>query len=165
MNKLILTAVFYISIVLESTLFAFLPIFGLVPNTTMILIICYALYYEEKNGAIIGFTAGLIKDMIVGSVMGISALTFMIIGYFVGYYNRKVFAENPTTPFVLAIISTIFHESLYFLVVFLMGYPIHFGMAVSKIYVYQTIYNALLAIPLYFIFNRVIQSKFLRKIY
>ncbi len=165
MRRLFLGSLFFFSMIIESTFLSYLPFPSLVPNTTMILVICFALYYEEKNGAIIGFTAGLIKDMIVGRVVGISALTFMLIGFLVGYYNRKVFVENATTPFVLTAASTILHESIAFVAVFLMGYPIHVTMALNRIYLYQTIYNALVAVPIYFIMNQILHSHFLKKSY
>lgn len=160
-----LGSLFFCSILLESTLLPFFPIPGMAPNITMILVICYALYYEEKNGAVIGFTAGFFKDMVVGRVVGISALTFMIIGFLVGYYNRKVFVENATTPFVLTVASTILHESMTILAVFLMGYPIQIAMTLNRVYIYQTIYNALVAVPIYFIVNQLLYSHFLRKSY
>ncbi|RQD70624.1 MAG: rod shape-determining protein MreD [Tindallia sp. MSAO_Bac2] len=165
MRRIFLGSFFFLSIIIESTFFSYLPFPGFVPNTTLILTICFALYYEEKNGAIIGFTAGLIKDMIIGRVVGISALTFMIVGFLVGYYNRKVFAENITTPLVLTVASTLFHESVALLTVFLMGYPTHPGTSLSRIFLYQTAYNALISVPIYLVINQVLHSRFLKKSY
>ncbi|SDY86318.1 rod shape-determining protein MreD [Tindallia californiensis] len=165
MRKIFLSLFFFSSIVLESTFFSYIQILGVVPNITMILVICFALYYEEKNGAIIGFSAGIIKDIIIGRLVGISALTFMAIGFLVGYYNRKVFAENITTPFVLTVLCTLLHESIMLMVLFLGGHPMQFGMIINRVYLYQTLLNALVAIPIYVMISQVLNSHFLRKSY
>lgn len=165
MQKIIIALTIVISIVLESAFFPFISLAGIVPNLTLILVICLALRQDNDKGALIGFAAGLTKDIVVGRIIGVSGITFMIIGYFIGKYNHKIFPDHLTTPLILTMFGTLFHESVYLLFVFFLGYQIDLFLAVSQVWVVQLIYNFLMVFPVYAAVNQLYRWHFMKKQY
>lgn len=165
MQKFIIALTIVISIVLESAFFPFITLAGVVPNLTMILVICLALRQDNDKGALIGFAAGLTKDIVVGRMIGVSGITFMLIGYFIGKYNHKIFPDHLTTPLILTMIGTLFHESVYLMFVFFMGHEIDLFLAVSQIWVVQAIYNFLMVFPIYTGVSKLYRWRVMKKQY
>jgi rod shape-determining protein MreD len=156
MQKLIILLTVFISILLESALFRFFAVRGVVPNLTLILILCYALYYEEDKTAFIGLLAGLTKDITVGRIVGISAISFMLIGYLTAHYNQKIFAEHVTTPVILTVAATLFHETIYLFFIFFLGYQVHLMYTIPQVWAVQAVYNAVMTVPVYFAMRRLL---------
>ena len=165
MQKFIIALTIVISIVLESAFFPFISLAGVVPNLTMILVICLALRQDNDKGALIGFAAGLTKDIVVGRMIGVSGITFMLIGYFIGKYNHKIFPDHLTTPLILTLLGTLFHEGVYLLFVFFMGYQIDLLLAVSQVWIVQVIYNFLMVLPVYVGINKLYHWHVMKKQY
>ena len=165
MQKFVIAVTVFISIVLESAFFPFLSMNGVVPNITMILVICYALYQEEDQAAVIGLLAGLVKDIAVGRIIGVSAITFMMLGYFTSHYKHKIFAEHATTPLIITIFGTFFHESCYLLFVFFLGYQVNLIYAVQQVWILQALYNFLMVMPVYFALRKVLNWHVMKKQY
>lgn len=165
MQKAVIAFTVFLSILLESAVFRFLPISGVVPNITMILVICFALHKEADEAAFIGLLAGLIKDITVGRIIGISAITFMILAFLTGHYNHKIFAEHITTPVVITMAGTLFHESLYLLFVFFLGYQVDLLHAAQQVWIVQLLYNLLVVIPVYAAVRRLLKWPVMKKQY
>lgn len=165
MQKIILVLTIIFSIVMESAFFPFISIAGVVPNITMILVICLALRQNDEKAALIGLAAGLTKDIVVGRIIGLSGITFMLIGYFIEKYNHKIFPDHLTTPIILTIIGTLFHEASYLLFVFLLGYQVDLLLAVSQIWIIQVIYNFLMVFPVYIGVQQLYQLQVMKKQY
>lgn len=165
MQKIILALTIVFSIVIESALFPFISIAGVVPNVTMILVISLALRQNDEKAAVIGFAAGLTKDIVVGRIIGISGITFMLIGYFIGRYNHKIFPDHLTTPIILTILGTLFHEAIYLLFVFFLGYQIDLFVAVSQVWIIQAIYNFLMVFPVYAAVRQLYHWRVMKKQY
>ncbi len=109
MHTLIIVLTFFISIVLESSFFPYVAIAGIVPNISLILLICYALRNNVEKIVIIGLLAGLVKDVAVGRIIGVSGITFVLMGFFISKYTNKIFPDHLTTPIILTIVGTLFH--------------------------------------------------------
>jgi len=165
MQKIILVLTIVFTIVIESAFFPFISIAGVVPNITMILVICLALRQNDEKAALIGLAAGLTKDIVVGRIIGLSGITFMLIGYFIGKYNHKIFPDHLTTPIILTILGTFFHEGAYLLFVFLLGYQIDLLLAVSQIWIIQVIYNFIMVFPVYIGVRQLYQWQVMKKQY
>jgi len=165
MQKLVIALTVFLSILLESVVFRFFAISGVVPNITMILVICYALHHEDEKAAMIGLLAGLAKDVTVGRIIGISAITFMILGYITGHYNHKIFAEHVTTPVVITMVGTFFHESIYLLFVFFLGYQVDILYAAQQVWLVQLLYNLIMVIPVYAAVRKLLQRPVMKKRY
>jgi rod shape-determining protein MreD len=72
-------------VVLQTTLFsAGLRMFGVVPDLGLVLTVAVAFYLGPERGAVFGFLTGLAVDMFLSTPLGLSALSFALVGYGVG---------------------------------------------------------------------------------
>lgn len=112
---------FFVSVILQSTLFHFLKIGGVKPDLLLIIVILSAVMNGKKTGAGLGFAYGLMEDLIAGRYIGLQALTKMLTGYLIGLLERKIFSDNVLVPVVVGGLGTLIHSLLVFVSLFLVG--------------------------------------------
>jgi rod shape-determining protein MreD len=70
------------AVVLQTTLFSSgLRVFDVTPDLLLVLTIACAYYMGPERGAAFGFIAGLAIDLFLSTPMGLSALSFALVGY------------------------------------------------------------------------------------
>ena len=68
MRRILITAlILIVNIVFQSSVLPFFEIRGIIPNTSLIIIMSFALLRGSYEGALIGFFAGLLQDTFFGS--------------------------------------------------------------------------------------------------
>ncbi|MGI6143142.1 MAG: rod shape-determining protein MreD [bacterium] len=133
-------------LVLQSTFLASFAPFGLIPDLVLIMVVCLALIRGSWEGAVWGFVAGLGLDMISSGFLGFHALTKMVVGFFFGLVEEKVFKDNLLLPAVALFAATLAHELLFLaLAVFYRQMEVDFFSALRGIILPLSLYNALLA--------------------
>ncbi len=96
------------NLVLLSTLFQHLRIFHIIPNTTMALVVSYALLRGSAGGGRLGFCAGLMQDLLFGPSIGFYALLYLLCGLFCGRRSRDFYRENYLLPVLFTALCTLF---------------------------------------------------------
>jgi len=130
-----------LSIILQSTVFNFIQVAGVKPDLVLVLVIVYSLVKGPKEGAIVGFVAGLMVDLALGSFIGLSALTKMTVGYLVGLGEGLIYKENLIIPIMAVFTASLFHEFLLYLLHSSLGFQGAFGVVFLKGMIPLVIYN------------------------
>lgn len=112
MRILILALLSLLGLILQTTIFAHLRFFGVIPDLVLILTVCFSLLRGAKEGAIVGFFSGLLEDMFTGQALGINAASKMVIAYLIGLTEEKVYKENPWVAVAALLIATILNNLL-----------------------------------------------------
>jgi rod shape-determining protein MreD len=137
-----------INFVFQATLFPMLSIMEVTPDTALIFIISYAILRGDIEGAIFGFCAGLVQDILGGVVIGFFALLGFLTGYFCGKPFRDFFKDNYFLPFfVVIVVSFIYQFAVY--VGSVMFVNADFLYYFRTIIFPKTVYTASLSVPLY----------------
>ncbi|SCG83735.1 rod shape-determining protein MreD [Proteiniborus sp. DW1] len=148
-----------LNFILESTILQHVSILGVVPNTSLIIIVCISILSGKKTGSILGLILGFLQDMLFYDVIGVHALIYFIIGYVIGLTEKKVFKENLFLPFVFTAISTFaFHLTCYVFMYFL-SMNIDLILFIKNVVVLEVIYNSLLSIFFYKQFLRLFRPR------
>lgn len=72
-------------VVLQTTIFsAGLRVFGVMPDLGLVLTVAVAYYVGAERGAAFGFLTGLAVDLFLSTPLGLSALSFALVGYGIG---------------------------------------------------------------------------------
>lgn len=159
---LFVLVIIFINFILQNTLLANAGFFGISPNTAIIIIVAFGVMRQEYEGAVIGFTIGLLNDILFGSVVGLNALLFMLIGFLSGKPFKEFYLENYILPFLLVGVFTILYNFLYYVINFLFRARLDFGVYFLRIILPETIINIIITVPIYiilFLINAKIEQK------
>ena len=99
---------------LQSSLLPYISIFGVVPNTSIILILCIALFKGKAYGAIFGLFIGLLQDVVFSPIIGINAFIYFFLGYFLGTIENRLIRENMFIPILFSVLGVIYYNFSYY---------------------------------------------------
>ncbi|MGO1368017.1 MAG: rod shape-determining protein MreD [Senegalia sp. (in: firmicutes)] len=140
---------FILSFVLQSTLYQYISIFDVIPNTNLILIILLSLFTNKKVGGTLGLIVGLLQDLLFGKAIGIHALIYFLIGYFIGATNTNFSKENFIIPFLYTFTFTFVANIMFFFLYYFSAVNITFIEMIEDIAFIESIYNSILSIFIY----------------
>ena len=162
MRILATSLMIFISFILQSTVFGYVEFFGIRPNTTLIIVVSVALLRSDVEGAVTGFFAGLLQDIVFGWAIGLNALLYMCIGAVCGKPFKDFYRENYLLPIFLAAGATAFYEFGIFIATFLFRGRLDMLYYIQRIILPSLSYNAFLAFPVYRIIyslNKFLENK------
>lgn len=157
----ILTLITIINLIFQSTMFNYVNVISILPNTMLVLVLSYGILRSDFDSMLFGFFNGLMFDIFFGRVIGFYAL----LGLITGYLSAKPFKEfNPTNflpPLVVISVGSICYESAVYFFSFLFRGKTHFIFYLINIILPEILLNliiALLIYPLFFFINRRLET-------
>jgi rod shape-determining protein MreD len=130
-----------------------LPILGIGPDLAVLVVAGFAMGERPRVAATAGFSVGLLRDLLLTTPRGLSALSYAVVGYLV--------AQLPVPRGVGQVVGvfagcTLLSQALYGLgAVFLSG-PVD-ASPVPRMLLITTVYNVLLSPLLLPLLNRVVK--------
>ena len=137
------------SVVLQVALAPHLAVFGVVPNLPLLLVITLAFVEGPSAGALLGFAAGLMLDLLGGAPIGAWALVLTVTGYTTGMLQENLFAEGWLAPVTVAIIAALIADAVYLVVLTVLGSGPAFWESLLTVVLPRTLYNAVLVLLAY----------------
>lgn len=154
MNKFKTFIIAFISFILQISVFSKIDIFGANINIIIAFIICLSLTLGSKSGAYTGLIIGLFEDLMFSNIIGVRALSYFLIGYFVGDKKFR-FSKDTNTGLILTFACTIIN----FAFVSLITYIFKTNLVVIKNYLFiPLLVEALLNTLIYFIYHFIIKK-------
>ncbi|TCS91137.1 rod shape-determining protein MreD [Keratinibaculum paraultunense] len=141
--------------ILQSTVLPHINIFGVTPNTALIIIVVIGLLRGRIFGSTVGLIIGLLHDVIFCPVIGVNGFIYFFVGYFVGMTENKLAKDNLLIPFLATAISTIVYHGLYYIFMFFLGYNIDFSVFFKNVVILETLYNSLISMLIYKWFSNI----------
>jgi len=133
-------------------------IFGITPNSAIIITVSFAILKQEDHGATIGFFAGLLHDVFFGTVLGLNALVYMYIGFLSGKPFKEFNTENYLLPMLLVGLATFFYNFAHYVFYFLFRARLNLLYYSWSIMLPSVLYNVVLTFPIY-IFIYILNQK------
>ncbi|MSU02862.1 rod shape-determining protein MreD [Tissierella pigra] len=155
MIVLTLSLITLLNLFLQSSILPYLSIFGVVPNTALLIIISIGLYKGRIYGGIMGLIIGIIQDILFSPVLGINSFIYFFIGYVVGLTQNKLSKDNILIPILFSILGTVFYNFAYYVFMFFLSHDIPFLYFLKDVLTIEIIYNIVLCIPIYKIFSKI----------
>lgn len=147
--------IFFISFILQITVFDYLEVFNVKPNIILILIVCYALSKGSLTGAIIGLITGIFADLVSGKIFGLFTICNFYTGIIGGLLYKRFFRDNIIVIITTAFVFTVFYDFLFYFMKYFIWTESGFGFAMKEIILREAIYNAIIVIPVRFIIFRI----------
>lgn len=150
MHYVILGAILFLCLTLEATLFDELTFYGVKPDLLLVLVIIYAFFRGSVRGAKLGFVFGIAEDLLMGRFVGLNAASKMLIGYLIGWGERRFYKDNLLVPIIIVFGGTIVSHFLYlafFTVVSGKGQMLAFKQFTLPLALYNTVMGLLIYKP------------------
>lgn len=108
-------------------------------------------------GAVTGFAAGILLDLMIGREVGASALPLIALGYFVGRYRELRDPAHGLTPVAVVAASTAIYLVAVAAVAFMLGLDASISLLVVRDLILTVFLNSLLALPLFWLIGRTLR--------
>lgn len=125
---------------------------AIIPNLLVIFIVITSLYNDQVKSMCTSMFMGVLLDIMVGSIISMSALVFLVVSYLISKYRLKIYRDNRVivSGFVF-ITSIIYNITGYILTAIRYNIGPVFEFVVIGLLITPLI-NSLIT---YFIFNKV----------
>lgn len=147
---------------IQPTVIQMLSVLDVSANLVLVFVCAVGFFCGMKHGIICGFIFGFIYDILVGGMIGVSAMIFLYIGFFAGLLSEKYFSM-PRLIIVTAYAAaaTVLYEFLYLLVYIMLYGGAGIAQSFARVILPETVLNAAVCIPLFFAVRG--SSKLIRK--
>ncbi|MDA3839309.1 MAG: rod shape-determining protein MreD [Candidatus Delongbacteria bacterium] len=83
------TALIILLIIIQVKFSHLYSIFGIKPDILLVFLIRQSIKYPSPTRSLIrGFSAGILVDLLIGDVIGVSSLTYSVVSFATSYYKR-----------------------------------------------------------------------------
>ncbi|MCU1454861.1 MAG: rod shape-determining protein MreD [Acidimicrobiales bacterium] len=145
MTQARVAACIVIALVLQVCLFSRLPIAGARADVPLLLGIAAGFVAGADKGAAVGFASGVAFDLLLPTPLGLSALTYTVVGYAAGALGGSVIRAAWWIPVVTAATASAAGVVLYALVGEVLGQATLSGVSLTAIVAVVAAVNAVLA--------------------
>ena len=153
MNKFKTLLILLISFILQTTIFSKIDIFGANINIMLAAIVAIAQILGPRIGGYGAMIIGLVEDFLFTSFIGVRALSYFIIGSFVGS-GRLSLAKNKPTGLMLTFLASIFNFFLVNLIYYLFTSKTSFTNYLPIALLVESAINALI----YLIYTNIVKK-------
>ena len=149
MKRVIGLIAIIICFLLQSTLFHYIAFAGIVPNLMIIITSILGFMEGRTDGMLAGFLCGLLTDIFYGSVLGMNALIFLLIGYANGALNRVFYPDDIKFPLIYIAASDTACLIMTYLSGFLLRARFNIGYYFIHLMVPELIYTIVVSLIIY----------------
>lgn len=132
------------AVLLQTTVFDQLKIAGVAPDLILALVIVFALLEGPSAGAMLGFCGGFLRDLLLSGPLGLTGLSFLIIGYLVGSLRPYIGSNNVAVPAIGVFLGSTAGTGLYQLLLVLFGQPTPALLRAISVTFLSALYNTIL---------------------
>jgi rod shape-determining protein MreD len=148
------------ALALQSTLVAQVTLLGVIPQLVLIVVVSLAFTDGPRVGVVTAFAGGLLQDLLLPqSIVGLTALVYVLIAYGVGSFRDYSSTESVWAPVFAVALSSLLAEASYALLAVILGQPWVSFVFTTKVIGLVVLYNTLLT-PLLFPLIRRVADRF-----
>ncbi|MGN6170327.1 MAG: rod shape-determining protein MreD [Solirubrobacteraceae bacterium] len=152
--RLVLLA--FAAVVIQEAAISQITLFGVSADVMPLVVMSVGLLCGSMTGAVMGFGAGLLVDLVLVQTLGITSLLYLLIGYWSGRVRELRDPSHGLVPVVGGAAATAVAQVGMAMLQFLLGVnaPVS-GLLVQQIFV-TILINTLISLPVYAIVRRTI---------
>ncbi|MCL6105765.1 MAG: rod shape-determining protein MreD [Actinobacteria bacterium] len=137
------------AVILQTTMAPYLMVLGTKPDVTLVVVVCLALMRGPIWGAVTGFATGILIDVALVQMMGISSFLLTLGGYFSGSFSERIDPESWMPPVLAVFAVTLVLQALNAVIMFLLGVEASVWFIILRIILPSAVLNALIAAPVF----------------
>ncbi len=156
MVRVIVTSIeILLCFLLQTSLFSFMRISGVVPNCLLILVVTVAYTRGQIPALVTAFFSGLMLDLLFSNTVGFCAVLYMLIAYLAGYANRIYYKRDYLVPGGMIIAGEFVYSFLYYIIFFLLRGKLAFDTYLIFTILPRVLYTVLVTLVLYPLFHGI----------
>ena len=130
------------------------PVFGVSADLSPLLVAFVGLLCGSTVGAATGFAVGLLVDLALVQTLGVTSLTFTVVGYWSGRLRELRDPQAALTPLLVGAAASAARVVGYSLVQFLLGVDAPVSLELLRQIVLGVVVNTIVALPVWAIVRR-----------
>ena len=153
MKKVIINLLLILSLLiiyfLQSNLFNWFTISGIMPNLFVIFVLFVWLFTNRIKGIVYGVVLGLILDLVIGMQVGVNAVGYGIIGFLSATFDKNFSKDSRATIMFMVLGTTIIFEVVTYIlnnIILVRNLEIFNFIKILSI---EVIYNLIITIIIY----------------
>ena len=139
-TELIIILFFYIMQVSAARV---ISIANISPNWLIVMPVFFGFFCGKNDGMFAGFFAGIMYDLFYSGLFGFTALIFIYIGYFSGFFYQKYEVREVLIPLALVITADFGYGFISYIGNFLLQNRLNVGFFMSRCILPEVVYTAL----------------------
>jgi rod shape-determining protein MreD len=139
------------TVLIQVALFPHLRVGGVAPDLGLVVALAVGYYEGPESGALVGFAIGFGYDLFLETPLGLSALSYALVGYGVGVIQSSLLRSPRVLPMLLGLIGGIAGGLIFIGVGVLAGVDAVKGMHGIRVITYAALYDAILAPFVFFL--------------
>lgn len=140
--------VMLINFLLSVTILQGIRINGVLANTTIILVVSFAIIYGSREGFVAAITAGILQDLFVSKIIGINLICYVVIAVAIGLFDESLFKDNVLTPIVMFVLSTFSYHIIFYFFMFFFSDTLTIDYLIPVVLT-EVVYNTVLGVIMY----------------
>jgi rod shape-determining protein MreD len=137
------------ALILQTTVLDYVSVLGIKPDLVMLIVVLNGFLLGTREGAFLGYAAGILEDLFAGGFIGLNALSKMAAGYLAGMAGLRLFRENTLVATGVVFLSTFAGNSVYYILLNMVGIKVPPFYAFFRVIIPVAVYTSLLT-PLFF---------------
>ncbi len=150
MRILILTLIAIINISLQISIPNLLGL-TILPNTSLVLVVCYSYLRSDIEGAFLGLGVGLMQDILFSQILGYYACIYFVVGYVTSHLLKHFMNSNIIPIILLNFIATFMFSTMVFFFTFFFQGKLEFFHYMYNITLFEAIANVVVSIPIFYV--------------
>lgn len=159
MKNVVVFAVLWLGLIVESTLFQIQPINAIQPNLVLIILVVAALTRGATAALVLGVLIGFVQDAVYGSFIGLNAFTYGVTGYFAASVFGQFLHRNISITFLVVEVFTFVQEWFTFALTRMFGVTAYSWHTVMSQSLWQMMVNGVFFLVLYPLLIRLFRNK------
>ncbi len=149
MQPLFFLLLVLVTLILQTTALDYMAIYGVKPDLVLILAILNGFLRGTREGAFLGFSAGILQDLVSGGYFGLNALTKMVAGYLAGFGKDRLYRDNRVIAAGLTWVCTVWSQLVFYILLLLVNVSVPVVKALTYVILPTAFYNALVVLVIY----------------
>jgi len=140
---------------LQTSLFSFFRISGVVPNCLLILVITVAYTRGQISAIVTGFFAGILLDLCFSETVGFCAVIYMVVAFLAGFAHKIYYERDYFVPGALILAGELLYSFLYYVLFFLLRGKLELHTYFVYTILPRMLYTILVSLALYPAFHGI----------
>ena len=149
-------AVVFFAALLQVVIVSSMVIGGGSPDVLLLVVVALGLVRGAVPGALLGFTGGIVVDLVTLDTLGLTSLILTLAGFWAGRYAETTGRDRRLAPLIAAGAITLLAGLFGFVLHYLLGEEVVVEQALVTALVPAFVLNLVLALPVYVLVRRIV---------